>query len=147
MGYYKLHTDVKAWHEALKVCEEEGAHLAVINSEDEAKALGPFWDMNPKILDGNANNWAHIGFHDLYKEGEYLTIFSKCLSNSLQTHRVLNNQSWIAEKGWSSSLGVVRGQTTAHSKNSCYEISHWRPLVNTVEKLWFSKKTANFLDS
>ncbi|KAJ4446202.1 hypothetical protein ANN_12896 [Periplaneta americana] len=79
LGYYKLHTDVKSWHEALKTCEQEGAHLAIINSENEAQALVPFWDMNPKILDGGANNWAHIGFHDQYKEGQYVTIFNKTL--------------------------------------------------------------------
>ncbi|KAJ4446199.1 hypothetical protein ANN_12893 [Periplaneta americana] len=76
-GYYKLHTDVKTWHEALKACEQEGAHLAIINSEAEAKSLTPFWDMNPKILDRGANDWAHAGFHDQYKEGQYLTIFSE----------------------------------------------------------------------
>ncbi|XP_069695667.1 hemolymph lipopolysaccharide-binding protein-like [Periplaneta americana] len=78
-GYYKLHTDVKTWHEALKACEQEGAHLAIINSEAEAKSLTPFWDMNPKILDGGANDWAHVGFHDQYKEGQYLTIYNQSL--------------------------------------------------------------------
>ena len=76
-GYYKLHTDVKSWDEALLTCEKEGAHLVIINSEEEAKALAPFWDANPKILDGPHNNWAHAGFHDKFKEGQYLTIFSK----------------------------------------------------------------------
>ncbi|XP_069694739.1 hemolymph lipopolysaccharide-binding protein-like [Periplaneta americana] len=79
LGYYKLHTDVKTWHEALRACEQEGAHLVIINSEAEAKALTPFWDMNPKILNGAPNDWAHAGFHDLYKEGEYLTIFNQTL--------------------------------------------------------------------
>ena len=76
-GYYKLHTNVKTWDDALLACEKEGSHLVIINSEAEAKALAPFWDANPKILNDPSNNWAHAGFHDRYQEGQYLTIFSK----------------------------------------------------------------------
>ncbi|PSN54438.1 Hemolymph lipopolysaccharide-binding protein [Blattella germanica] len=79
-GYYRLHTDLKTWDEALKACEEEGAHLAVLNSEKEAKALSPFWDAHPKIQGGGGNNWAHIGFHDKFHDGQYVTIFNESLS-------------------------------------------------------------------
>ncbi|KAJ9590456.1 hypothetical protein L9F63_016487, partial [Diploptera punctata] len=77
LGYYKLHTDYKTWEEALIACEAEGAHLLIINSDQEAKALEIFWDASPKILEGFPNNLAYVGFHDKYKEGQYLTIFSK----------------------------------------------------------------------
>ena len=76
-GYYKLHIDLKTWYEALSSCEQEGAHLAILNSEEEALALSPFWDANPKIQDGGGNNWAHVGFHDLYVDKQYVTIFSE----------------------------------------------------------------------
>ncbi|KAJ9590508.1 hypothetical protein L9F63_016459 [Diploptera punctata] len=79
LGYYKLHTDVKTWDEAHVACEAEGAHLLIINSDEEAKALEIFWDANPKILNGDPNNWAHVGFHDKYKKGQYLTIFNQSL--------------------------------------------------------------------
>ncbi|KAJ4446197.1 hypothetical protein ANN_12891 [Periplaneta americana] len=82
LGYYKFHTSLKTWHEALKVCEEEGGHLAVLNSEREAKALGIFWDRNPKFGDTEQSKWAHVGFHDSYKEGEYVTIFNKTIVES-----------------------------------------------------------------
>ncbi|KAJ9590458.1 hypothetical protein L9F63_016489 [Diploptera punctata] len=79
LGYYKLHTDMKTWEEALIACEAEGAHLLIINSDQEAKALEIFWDVNPKINDRPLNDWAHVGFHDKYKEGQYLTIFNESL--------------------------------------------------------------------
>ncbi|XP_069686148.1 hemolymph lipopolysaccharide-binding protein-like [Periplaneta americana] len=81
MGYYKLHPDVNTWHGAMKICEEEGVHLAVINSEKEAQILKTLWDKIPpaKIKGGVHNDWAWIGFHDLYKEGEFVTIFNETL--------------------------------------------------------------------
>ncbi|KAJ4434320.1 hypothetical protein ANN_22877 [Periplaneta americana] len=80
LGYYKLHSSVNTWHGALKICEDEGAHLMVINSEAEVQALKPLWEKTPpaKITGGSHNDWAWVGFHDLYKEGEFVTIFSKC---------------------------------------------------------------------
>ncbi|XP_069694814.1 hemolymph lipopolysaccharide-binding protein-like [Periplaneta americana] len=72
LGYYKFHTDRKTWHEAQKICEKEGAHLAVINSEHEAKVLTNMGDFT----------WAYVGFHDIYVEGQYVTIFNQSLSDA-----------------------------------------------------------------
>lgn len=72
VGYYKIHTEPKTWHEALQICEQEGAHLAVINSEEESKVLQSlFAPVAAKLK----VTWAFVGFHDLYNEGQYLTIF------------------------------------------------------------------------
>jgi hypothetical protein len=76
LGYYKLHIVEKSWQEALKTCEEEGAHLLVINSEYEAKTMAQLWKENPTFLVRNSY-YAYVGFHDLYKEGQVVTIFSK----------------------------------------------------------------------
>jgi hypothetical protein len=78
LGYYKLHTVGKSWEEALQTCEEEGAHLLVINSEDEAKSIASLWEKNLAFLAKNSY-YAFVGFHDLYKEGLVVTIFSKYL--------------------------------------------------------------------
>ncbi|CAG2057760.1 unnamed protein product, partial [Timema podura] len=75
MGYYKLHTTTKTWLEARNTCAEEGAHLAIINSEKELRALQGIFQLYPKIRDGWENNVAYIGFHDLFTEGQYVTIF------------------------------------------------------------------------
>jgi hypothetical protein len=65
-----MHSEPKNWHEARKICEQEGGHLAIINSEEESKVLQEIF----KPVMGE-ELWALIGFHDLYKEGQYLTIF------------------------------------------------------------------------
>ena len=57
----------KNWEEAQKICEEEGAHLLILNSDEEAHAVG-------SMLQGF---YYWIGFHDQYVEGQYVTVFSK----------------------------------------------------------------------
>ena len=84
-GYYKLHTDVKTWPDALHTCQNEGAHLAIINSQEEAKALAPMWRANPTIP--HYDDYAFIGFHDQYKEGQFLTVFSKYTGMGTQVFR------------------------------------------------------------
>ena len=70
-GYYKYHRTPKTWFEAWKTCKGEGGHLAVFNSQEEARFVGGI----PKTK----YDWAFIGFHDLYSEGTYVTIFGKYL--------------------------------------------------------------------
>ncbi|KDR12893.1 Hemolymph lipopolysaccharide-binding protein [Zootermopsis nevadensis] len=76
LGYYKLHIVGKSWQEARKTCEEEGAHLLVIDSEYEAKNMARLWKEYPAFLARNTY-YAFIGFHDLGNEGEVVTIFSR----------------------------------------------------------------------
>nr|CAD7394737.1 unnamed protein product [Timema cristinae] len=77
LGYYKLHTELNTWEEARRVCAEEGAHLAVINSKVEMDVILNIWSRHPKIMDSYLNSYAHVGFHDLYTEGNYLTVLGK----------------------------------------------------------------------
>ena len=72
MGRYKLHTDLKNWFDAQEVCEQEGANLLVINSHKEAKAMLTLLEKT-----STKRNYYWIGFHSLYEEGNYITIFSK----------------------------------------------------------------------
>ena len=74
VGYYKLHSELKTWHEARQICAQEGGHLAIINSEEESKVLQSMFA--PVAARLNVV-WAFIGFHDLYNEGQYLTIFGE----------------------------------------------------------------------
>lgn len=37
IGSHKLHTSAKSWNEARKICNEEGGHLAIINTLVEEK--------------------------------------------------------------------------------------------------------------
>jgi hypothetical protein len=61
-----------SWAEARRNCQQEGATLAVVNSLEEATVLGDLALRNGLFQ----NATVHIGFHDLYIEGEYLTIRS-----------------------------------------------------------------------
>jgi hypothetical protein len=77
LGYYKFHTDIKTWDDARVICENEGAHLAVLNSLTEAKALPSIW------IRDLFNDWrkdaAYIGAWDPKRNGDFVTIFSKCI--------------------------------------------------------------------
>ena len=91
-----------AWAEARRQCQQEGATLAVVNSEEEAEVLRfVYFEHGPgkgQRDDGGvsteesipepppeeitptpepANAIVHIGFHDIFIEGEYLTVRSK----------------------------------------------------------------------
>jgi hypothetical protein len=75
LGYYKFHTDIKTWDKAQDVCENEGAHLAVINSLTEAKSLPSIWIRN--LFNDWRKDAAYIGTWDPKGNGEFVTIFSK----------------------------------------------------------------------
>nr|CAD7259886.1 unnamed protein product [Timema shepardi] len=79
LGYYKLHTELSPWEEARRVCAEEGAHLAVVNSKVEMDVILNIWGRHPNIMDSYLNSFAHVGFHDLYTEGNYLTVLGDSL--------------------------------------------------------------------
>ena len=40
IGYYKVHVDKKNWNSAVRICEEEGAHLLIVDSDEEAHKVG-----------------------------------------------------------------------------------------------------------
>jgi hypothetical protein len=67
--YFKFHAEGNTWVPARDICDQEGAHLAVVNSEAEAKFISSIWD--------SKSDWAFIGTHDLYVEGTYVTIYSE----------------------------------------------------------------------
>jgi hypothetical protein len=77
MGYYKLHTTPRTWDEAWRRCAEEGAHLAIINSEAEARLLQLLFSRQPKITGSNHNDYAFLGVHDILIEGQFMTIFGE----------------------------------------------------------------------
>ncbi|XP_069701695.1 hemolymph lipopolysaccharide-binding protein-like [Periplaneta americana] len=82
LGYYKLHPEVRRWHEALDACKKEGTHLLILNSEEEARAMNYFWQKYPNFAGATVQTWAWIGFHDQFKEGEYVTVFNDPLATT-----------------------------------------------------------------
>ncbi|XP_012286008.1 hemolymph lipopolysaccharide-binding protein [Orussus abietinus] len=79
IGAHKLHTRPLAWNEARKMCDEEGGHLAVINSIAEAAVLREMLKKAGPIKGAAYGEVAYLGMHDLYKEGEWVTILGDSL--------------------------------------------------------------------
>ncbi|XP_067004701.2 C-type mannose receptor 2 isoform X2 [Anabrus simplex] len=77
-SFYKHHTITRTWEDARYTCEQEGAHLAIINSEEEARTLAEIYKRSPAIRNAFWD-FAFIGFHDLYDEGSHVTIFGEPL--------------------------------------------------------------------
>ncbi|XP_069672196.1 hemolymph lipopolysaccharide-binding protein-like [Periplaneta americana] len=82
VGYYKLHTKARNWQDARSICVEEGAHLAIVNSDKEAAVFGAMLVRNPDIEAIWKNDWAYLGFHDQYSEGEFVTVFNQPLNST-----------------------------------------------------------------
>ncbi|KAK7871668.1 hypothetical protein R5R35_009035 [Gryllus longicercus] len=82
VGWYRLHLTPLTWDEARLACEAEAAHLAVINSQEEATALKKISDRYPKVIpDSKWSDEIFIGFCDPV-EGQYITIFGETLSEA-----------------------------------------------------------------
>lgn len=80
-NYFKEYPEATKWIEARDICEREGAHLAIINSEAEGKFVSSLWT-NKLFL------WAFIGTHDLYEEGNFVTIHSEYTKLNLSYNRL-----------------------------------------------------------
>ncbi|XP_044727381.1 hemolymph lipopolysaccharide-binding protein-like [Chrysoperla carnea] len=85
---YKYHRDVQKWADARKICDAEGGHLVIINSEDEAYFVRGLMAKYPDSVlnDVKYKNQVLIGMHDLFKEGEFVTIDGKSLESSGYTY-------------------------------------------------------------
>ena len=78
LGYYKYHQYSATWQEAVDICTQDEGHLLIINSKQELMALTAFINRYRSAF----NMW--IAVHDKYKEGNFVTIFSKyCIFNML----------------------------------------------------------------
>ncbi|XP_046735841.1 hemolymph lipopolysaccharide-binding protein-like isoform X2 [Diprion similis] len=67
IGAHKLHTATSSWNMARHNCQDEGGHLAVINSADEAQIIG-------HLVDTANLDMIWIGAHDLFNTGEFVTV-------------------------------------------------------------------------
>lgn len=73
---YKLHTTVKSWNDAFKVCEAEYAHLIILNSAIEAKLSRDLFmeyiRSQPQACDNKYGFM--VGFNKSISTNEYRTI-------------------------------------------------------------------------
>lgn len=82
VGVYKIHTHAKTWHEAREVCQKEGGDLAIINSEAESRVVGALVAKSYPHYGSYNSYFVLIGFHDLDKEGHYVTIDGRTLKEA-----------------------------------------------------------------
>ncbi|XP_011139851.2 hemolymph lipopolysaccharide-binding protein-like [Harpegnathos saltator] len=72
---HKLHHRNIIWNEARKACIEERGHLAIINSASEENIL-------LRLMQKQNIAKAWIGLHDLYEEGNWVTVTGEALENT-----------------------------------------------------------------
>ena len=78
LGYYKFFSTPATWFGAKQICEQEGAHLLILNSEREFTTIKAVWDTYPKLpATVHSNDYIHAGLHDLLQEGDFLTLDGK----------------------------------------------------------------------
>ncbi|XP_046417277.1 hemolymph lipopolysaccharide-binding protein-like [Neodiprion fabricii] len=82
IGSHKLHTRALVWNDARKVCNDEGGHLAIINSVSEARVLMDIFNKSTPVKGAAYDHAAYLGIHDLYKEGEWVTISGESLAQT-----------------------------------------------------------------
>ncbi|XP_066586298.1 hemolymph lipopolysaccharide-binding protein-like [Prorops nasuta] len=82
IGAHKLHTRAAIWNDARKLCNEEGAHLAVINSIAEAQVLQDMLKNTGSIIGAAYPDEALLGIHDLYTEGDWVTVLGESLGKT-----------------------------------------------------------------
>ncbi|KAJ9584074.1 hypothetical protein L9F63_021580 [Diploptera punctata] len=64
-SFYYMPNDKMTWFEASQFCARQDSHLAILNSPDEFKAI-------EKLI--TRADFYHIGFHDLFSEGNFVTV-------------------------------------------------------------------------
>ncbi|KAG8235482.1 hypothetical protein J437_LFUL018752 [Ladona fulva] len=75
IGYYKFHVKPASnFDDAVSICFKEGGYLAIINSKEESDVLKSLLNKNPETK-FYPYPFSYLGFHDRYKEGEFVTIF------------------------------------------------------------------------
>ncbi|KAL7302854.1 hypothetical protein TKK_0004086 [Trichogramma kaykai] len=79
VGAHKLHTRAATWNEARKLCNEEGGHLAIINSLVEAHVMRDIFQNSGPVKGASYADLAYVGIHDLYKEGEWVSVLGESL--------------------------------------------------------------------
>ncbi|XP_044737456.1 hemolymph lipopolysaccharide-binding protein-like [Chrysoperla carnea] len=87
-SFYKYHRDPQTWAKARQICEVEGGYLAIVNSEEEANFLRGMMSKYPDdvLTDVVHKSCVFLGFHDYFKEGEFVTIDGKSLESSGYMH-------------------------------------------------------------
>ncbi|KAJ8895213.1 hypothetical protein PR048_000538 [Dryococelus australis] len=80
-GSYKIHSRGADWLTAKATCESEGAHLVVINSEEEAQLVVNLFSHHPSS-NADYKNEIWVGVNDIEEEGKFVTVLGEDLSTT-----------------------------------------------------------------
>jgi len=69
-----MHTVAEKWDDARKICNQEGAHLLIVNSGREMDAVRSIWLQHQNLTGGVYFHAIFVGVHDRFTEGDYITI-------------------------------------------------------------------------
>ncbi|XP_068083828.1 hemolymph lipopolysaccharide-binding protein-like [Anabrus simplex] len=75
LGYYKYYLTPLTWEQAKYKCEEDGAHLIILDSEKESIVIKEFYARKPNISGAWNSVDVFVGVHDRYKEGQFEDVF------------------------------------------------------------------------
>ncbi|KAJ4448787.1 hypothetical protein ANN_00178 [Periplaneta americana] len=89
MGYYKLHNEPRKWFEAKYICQKEGAHLGIINSQIEAHYVKEMWNRLPKLVSDWRKAYIFLGLTDARIEKHWETIFEYAIRKVQDTRQGL----------------------------------------------------------
>ncbi|XP_067007064.2 hemolymph lipopolysaccharide-binding protein [Anabrus simplex] len=81
LGYYKLHTSAATWETARATCEEEGAHLIIVNTDREAKVVQEMLARFSPSVKGDADTYSHVGIHIRYSDKIFRTLSGEPVSS------------------------------------------------------------------
>ena len=86
-GYYKFHTDMKNWTSAVRICEEEGAHLLILDSDDEAHKVRELFKVQ---LSRRSFSSVWVGVH--FVQGKWMTVLGEycILMIPHSSHEIMN---------------------------------------------------------
>ncbi|XP_073944558.1 uncharacterized protein [Choristoneura fumiferana] len=83
---YKFHTTPRTWSRAYMACAAEGAHLAVINSEEEAAVIRAVFARFPHHLIPTRTTFGKeivfLGFQSRDEPGEWMTVHGQTLEEA-----------------------------------------------------------------
>ncbi|CAF4900146.1 unnamed protein product [Pieris macdunnoughi] len=77
---YKFHTDERNWTRAFMTCAAEGGHLAIINSDEEAKVMRDLFKVH--AAGSIRYDTVLMGFHDWRERGVWTTIHGQSLQEA-----------------------------------------------------------------
>ncbi|XP_069705060.1 hemolymph lipopolysaccharide-binding protein-like isoform X2 [Periplaneta americana] len=77
MGYYKLHNQPKKWFEAKYICQKEGAHLGILNSQIEFQYVKEMWNRLPKLQNDWRKGFIFLGVSDTRIEKHWETVLDE----------------------------------------------------------------------